>query len=112
MTAIQQMMLGAAPDPIIEISPITHLNLGGTSSNTFASTTVTVTNAVPSSYTWSFLSPFGGTFAIIFGQGTSTVDFEVSGVVSGNTASTTLRCTMVINGRNYTIDCPVQYERF
>lgn len=111
MTAIQQMMIGSAADPILDISPLNQSDFGTLATNIFALTTVSVIGGTPSSYTWSLNLQNGGTFSITSGQGTASVATSVASVMPGNTATARLICELVIGGRNFTIFSDLSYER-
>lgn len=69
-----------------------------------------VIGGTPTSWTWSLVSPSGGSWSINSGQGTNTATVLVSGVASFGSASVTLRMTAVVNGQSYTDDCLISYN--
>lgn len=84
---------------------------GTLGSCTFSPSSVSVTGAGSVTYTWSIVSPSGGTWTINSGQGTSTASARVTGLTVGQTRSATLRCTIVANGVTYTRDSSLSYGR-
>jgi len=94
----------------VTLSPTSVLDSAASSSWTSPSVTASVSGGTASAYSWSLVSPIGGTWAIASGQGTATATASVSGVTALSSASVTLRCTVTVNGTDYTADCLLTFN--
>ena len=106
-------MLGRKLVPAITVSiaPASQSLSGSVSSQTFNNEVITVTGGTPSSYTWGFISPTGGSWTINSGQGTASAAARVTTVVAGEVADATLYCDVVINGVTYRRTAQLTYSR-
>ena len=100
----------AAGPVSVAMSPTSQSLSGITTSKTFPSESVTVTNGTASSYNWYFTGASGGTFTINAGQGTAAANARVTGVAAPGTATATLKCDVVVNGVTYTASASLSYE--
>lgn len=79
------------------------------SAYTFPAFTVTVAGGSPTSFTWGFTGPSGGSFIISTGQGTPTASPRVTSVAAGSTATATLFCDVVVNGQTTRVTAALSY---
>lgn len=100
--------LGTIAPLSLYVSPNTQSVSQAGTSYTFTCSAVTV--GTPSAHTWSLSAPVGGTWSIVSGQGTSSVQVQITGApTGGGTDSVTVVCNATINGHSLTADASLLY---
>lgn len=106
---MMQMLLGNISITVsLAVAPTSRTLSAPSSSQTFASCTVTatVTGGSVTSYTWSCDNQTDGTWTVNSGQGTATAAARVTGVSGGNVALCDFTCNVLVAGVNYPITVP------
>ena len=106
-------MLGRknAPPVTVSMSPGTQSASGTLAAKTFAAETITVSGGTASSYTWGFTDSINGSWTINSGQGTATAAPRVASVPSGEEATTTVYCDVVVGGVTHRRTANLSYIR-
>lgn len=91
------------------IAPTFQTEFGTAFTFTFAGEVIT--GPAPTSYTWSIINVFGGTWSIFSGAGTSTAVAQVTSVTVGLAVTAELQCAVLSGGVTYYLSATLNYER-
>lgn len=102
--------VAAGLSAIASVGSISHV-YSGASTATSESTTITPSGGTPG-YTYAWTRVSGSTDISADSASAATTTFSVTGMVDGETASATFRCTVTDSASaTYTVDIPVYFER-
>lgn len=102
--AVQAMFAAGKPGtvvPPVQVSPPSRVTSSPTQRNDSGLFNATFTGGTPSSIVWSVENVLNGTAQVYGGQGTATVQINVTAPTPDSPVSCTVRCTAVIGGVSY-----------